>query len=638
MGKQDFLYTQIAGAIVPQGGIVLSVANPARAAGLAKFTAQLAQSTHQPIHLISIVRPLEKDGSPHDTTRWPALDTARATLQEMGLSVEWVICEADDIGRGIRQIADQIKASVIVLGWHGKARADGVVTNAVLKNLLQDPSADVVVVGGGPVHNSSHVLVPYTDGLHSELALRLSFDLTSKDATGTDNKPRVTAFHVLPDATDKPAAPVRDTLRRALKDHPTAVDQLEVREVKNNSPAQAIITEAKQGYDLIVIGTSSEEVFDDVLFGTLPSKIADGCDLPVIVVRHRTNAIPRAFKGSWRALFSALPTLNKKERAEVSTSIRQGAILGPDFITMISLSTIIAALGLLLNSPAVIIGAMLVAPLMSPIIALALASVYGDRRLLGIAARTAFIGITLSIALGWLIGLLVSNARATPEILGRTAPNVLDLVVALAAGAAGAYALCRRKVASSLAGVAIAVALVPPLASVGILLSLMEFSLAAGAALLFATNLIAIVAAGTLVFLLLGFVPPETQKERRRIFWRSFWGALSLLVMITLALGVLTVQTIRETRFNDTLRSAIAARLGEHFNADLVEARFTTDANGTLLIVATIRAPDIIPQNDLVQLQTDLIQRLERPVGLELTILPVTKLTPISPQHNASKP
>lgn len=628
MGKQDYLYTPIAGAIVPRGGIVLSVTNPARAAGLAKFTAQLAQSTQQPIHLVSIVRPQENGGSNDAAARWPALDTARTALQEAGLAAEWVVCEANDIGRAIRQIADKIKASVIVLGWHGKPRADGVITNAVLKNLLQDPTADVMVVGGGPIHNSSRILVPYTDGPHSELALRLSFDLTGKHAAKTDDAPSVTAFHVLPDGADKPTADVRDTLRGALKDRPTAADRLHTREVTNNSPAQAIIAEAKQGYDMIVIGTSSEEVFDDVLFGTLPRKIADGCDLPVIVVRHHTDAIPRALKGSWRALFTALPTLNKKEQAEVSSSIRAGAMLGPDFITMISLSTVIAALGLLLNSPAVIIGAMLVAPLMSPIIALALASVYGDRGLLGTAARTAAIGIVLSIVLGWLIGLLVPNAQATPEVLARTAPNVLDLFVALAAGAAGAYALCRRKVASSLAGVAIAVALVPPLASVGILLSLLEFSLSAGAALLFATNLIAIVAAGTLIFLLLGFVPSETQKERRRIFRRSLWGALSLLVMITLVLGFLTVQTIRETRFNQTLRTAVATRLGERFDADLVEARFTTDIDGALLIAATVRTPDIIPQDDIIQLQTDLAQRLERPVGLELTILPVTKLPP----------
>lgn len=601
--------------------------------GLAKFTSQLAKSMQVPVHLISVLPPQKSDDEVNEPDQWPALERARIALLAAGVATEWVVCRASNVGQAIRQIAHAIKASTVVLGWHGKARADGTVANAVLENLLQNPSADVVVVGGGAMHNCQRILVPYTDGAHSELALRLGMILIEgqQQGDGTKTERKMTALHVISPSNHKADRQARDTLLRVTKPYGDKPKWLHMLEVVNKSAAKAILEEVQQGYDLIVIGTSSENMFDQVLFGTLPRQVAAGCELPIVVTRRHTNPVPRVLKTGWRALFTAMPKLDSKERAELKVSMRKSAAIHADFVTMMTLSTVIAAFGLLLNSPAVIIGAMLVAPLMAAIIGVALASVYGDTALLATSARTALVGVLLSISISWLIGLLVPNAATTSEILSRTHPNLLDLVVALAAGAAGAYALCRKEVASSLAGVAIAVALVPPLASVGILLSLGEFSLAAGAALLFITNLIAIAAAGTLVFLLLGFAPPEIHKKRRRIFQRGLQGATAMLIAIALVLGFLTIQGIRDARFKQTVRQALATRMDEQLHVDLIDADFSTDVNGALLVVATVRAQDIIPREDIAVLQADLARRFERPVGLELIVLPVIKLPPPEP-------
>jgi uncharacterized hydrophobic protein (TIGR00271 family) len=376
-------------------------------------------------------------------------------------------------------------------------------------------------------------------------------------------------------------------------------------------------------------------VFDQVLFGVVPQQVAEESDAPVIVVRRHTPLLPRMLRRAWHLAADALPTLNTKEQAEVSAAIRKGATAQADFYVMIGLSTIIAALGLLLNSPAVIIGAMLVAPLMAAIIGMALGIVHGDQALLFKAARTSAAGIAIAIAIGLVIGWLVPNASATSEVMARTAPNLLDLFVALAAGAAGAYALCRKEVAASLAGVAIAVALIPPLATVGITLSLLRFDLAGGAALLFSTNLVAIAASGAVVFLLLGFAPPETHKKRRLTFWRSLWGVAGLLLAIALILGALTLQSLRQVRIDAALRTAIENQLDTRLEADVLETTYTTDTSGALRIEATVRSTRLVPTEDIVAVQQELANELNRPVVLALVVLPSVELPVVEPATTA---
>lgn len=177
------------------------------------------------------------------------------------------------------------------------------------------------------------------------------------------------------------------------------------------------------------------------------------------------------------------------------------------YAVMLALSVVIAAAGLSAGSTAVVIGAMLIAPLMTPLLGVTVAASLGLRR----RTRTALVVLAAStvgaIALAAAIAWMLPDTPLTAETLARTAPDVRDLIVALAAGAAGAWATARADVSTTLPGVAIAVALVPPLSSIGICLEAGRWDLAEGAALLYITNVVAISGAAAVVLVLAGFVP-----------------------------------------------------------------------------------------------------------------------------------
>lgn len=203
--------------------------------------------------------------------------------------------------------------------------------------------------------------------------------------------------------------------------------------------------------------------------------------------------------------------LDSGERQRVMAEL---AIKRPDhwayrFAVMTTLSVIVAVMGLSADSAAVVIGAMLLAPLMQPVLGIAaciaMALFRKSLRSLGIVALATLWSIVLSYALASLF----VNGELPNEVTSRTAPDIRDLVVALAAGAAGAYATVRKDVSSSLPGVAVAVALVPPLATIGISMEAGNATFAWGAILLYVTNLFAIVLAGVIVFVVTGFVPPR---------------------------------------------------------------------------------------------------------------------------------
>jgi uncharacterized hydrophobic protein (TIGR00271 family) len=224
------------------------------------------------------------------------------------------------------------------------------------------------------------------------------------------------------------------------------------------------------------------------------------------------------------------------------------------FATLIVLSTMIAAFGLLSNSAAVVIGAMLVAPLMTPMLALAASLIYAQmRRFVGALLMVIF-GTLAAIAVGWFVALIASGG-ITPdaldsEILARTSPSLLDLGIAIAAGLAGGYVLTHKGSTSSLPGVAIAVALVPPLATVGVTLRLGATDLATGALLLYTTNLIAIVLSASIVMLVSGFVPDYVrQLARGKIGIRLLPWALAL-VAVTVPLALHTRAVLEEESFS----------------------------------------------------------------------------------------
>ncbi|PLA74594.1 DUF389 domain-containing protein, partial [Hydrogenovibrio sp. SC-1] len=161
----------------------------------------------------------------------------------------------------------------------------------------------------------------------------------------------------------------------------------------------------------------------------------------------------------------------------------------------------------------VIIGAMILAPLMSPIISLSMGVLRQNIDLIATSSSTLLVGMSLALMFGTVLTWLIPLTMITPEIQARLSPNLLDLGVAIFSGIAAAYASARSEVAKSLAGVAIAVALVPPLGVAAIGVGWWEWSIFWGAFLLFLTNLVGIILAAAATFLLMGFSPFHLAKR-----------------------------------------------------------------------------------------------------------------------------
>lgn len=232
---------------------------------------------------------------------------------------------------------------------------------------------------------------------------------------------------------------------------------------------------------------------------------------------------------------------------------------------MLMLSTAIATFAILQDSTAVVIGAMLVAPLMVPILGLAGALVNGWPRRAAASTWLVLLGAVGAVALSYALSLwappLVS-LEVNSQVTSRVSPTLLDLLIAIAAGAAGAFATVNLRVASSIAGVAIAVALVPPLSVVGISLATGAFSDALGASLLFLTNFVAIVLAAAVVFVLGGFADTTVLRERTRTVLITLAPIVALALVIPLPLLFTSQDILAEAQLRRQVESDVAAWLG----------------------------------------------------------------------------
>lgn len=253
------------------------------------------------------------------------------------------------------------------------------------------------------------------------------------------------------------------------------------------------------------------------------------------------------------------------------------------FWLLLVLSSVIAAAGVVADSDATVIGAMIVAPLMTPILGIVLATVLGDRANLLRSWGLVFAGAATAIALGYAVGMLVAApvvASTNPQVAQRVAPDLIDLLAALATGAVGVIALVRSDISDTLPGVAIAISLVPPLTIVGLTLESQAWDQALGALLLFATNVAAILASGVVVLAVYRIrarvdaaaavsTAQKPPSPRRAIVFI----AVTLLI-IAVPLTVTSLQATQQTTLETQVRAAVAPWASEN---DWDLAAVTTD-------------------------------------------------------------
>lgn len=424
---------------------------------------------------------------------------------------------------------------------------------------------------------------------------------------------------------------------RQLLNVTDAGDRIENRLVVSSSVIDGIVDAASQDCDLVVLGASRESSLDKVLFGNIPGAVVRQSRKPIMIVRQPRRPLEILLGNlSWQ-LENLSVRLSLEERTEVYARIRRSARPDADFFILIALSAMIAGLGLIVNSPAVVIGAMLVAPLMSPIVGAGLSIVLGDARFLRLSLGAVVRGVVLAIVVGMLAGLLHWNNPLTSELLARTQPTLIDLAIAIFSGMAGAYALSHSDAAGALPGVAIAAALVPPLATVGITLTNGLYAESLGALLLFTTNFVAISAATAVTFLLIGFRPTAAQKARREVQTRSVRIALVMVIIIAALLAVFTYRLAEDAAYEANMRALVLDSVVEVTGGrivspeDLMVEGEIADKGAPLLMDLTVRSMHDISYSRVEALQSAISVGLQREVGLTMTVIRVTNLDPKTP-------
>jgi uncharacterized hydrophobic protein (TIGR00271 family) len=228
------------------------------------------------------------------------------------------------------------------------------------------------------------------------------------------------------------------------------------------------------------------------------------------------------------------------------------------FWVQLALASVIAAGGVIGDSTPAVIGAMIIAPLGTPIYGLALGAVIGQRHEIRRSLLLLVGGIAANILIGVVIGLMTFNRMpldVNPQIVGRTAPTLLELTVAVATGLAGSFALSRRDVSDILAGVAIAISLVPVLAVVGITLGGGRYDLAFGAFTLFLANAAAILVAGTVVFTAAGYKREASHRDSRA----GRRAAIAIVVLVVVLLIPLAGGSVRTFLYERWMSAAQTA-------------------------------------------------------------------------------
>lgn len=531
-------------------------------------------------------------------------------VENDGVPIETLVRLAPSRVSGVLETVREEQIHLILVGWADADRGEEGALDEDINSLVQSAPCDVAVLRGKILDSIHTVTVSTRGGPHAGEALKYGRWLSE------GQQGQVQALNIVRGTiTSEIISQAERQLHKAIEE----AGELEAytpRVVQAEGVISGIVAESATS-DLLLMGVSTQGLLDQAVLDGIPVDVARERPGPTLLVKHYEGPSRFWLRRLWEMVYSFFPTLTVGERADVERRIKRSAIANVDFYALIILSAVIAVLGLIQNSGAVIIGAMLVAPLMSPILAIAFGLVLGDIQILGQSGESTIKGVLVAIAVSVGVALVMPPLPVTAEILARTQPNLLDMIVALASGAAAAYALARKHLAAALPGVAIAAALVPPLCVVGYGLGYGMYDVAGGALLLFLTNLSAIVFSGASVFLLLGFRPRRAEFGQRI----QRWITLSIVILVVIA-SPLAAATInlrnnleRERQVENVLNEVLEGKA-----ADVENVTIQKEADG-YLISGTIYAYAEITNSDMEAIQSQLSEAIEAPVTIRARVL-----------------
>ncbi len=455
------------------------------------------------------------------------------------------------------------------------------------------------------------VLASIDDGRASGAALTWAGHIRDYDDA------ELTALYVEPDVGELAPEVGQRIVRRAVTRTLGSAKDTECRVAIGESVRQTIVEVAKESeFDLIVLGANRLGYQRRWLKSSISDWVlAQPTDATVLVVRP---AIPFAHRMTARVrlwMERIVPQLDREARVSLFERIQSSSRWDFDFIALICLSTIIASLGLIQNSGAVVIGAMLVAPLMTPLVGAGLALVQGNRIFIWNAFATVLRGFLLAFGLAFLLGLFVPGLQESREMLSRGSPNLLDFAIALISGIAASYALGRPNLYSALPGVAIAAALVPPVATAGMALALGNIGLACGALLLFATNIVAIVLGTDASLYAVGI---RASHEHGVV---ESWTYRMAAVFLVVALIIGAYEYMPHHSLSEKLQTRIEQLLEEHDGARLVDAHHASSDR----VLLNIEAAQPLPK----ELQVELAKAVRGELGEQLRVELETRLVSV---------
>ena len=317
----------------------------------------------------------------------------------------------------------------------------------------------------------------------------------------------------------------------------------------------------------------------------------------------------------------AIPILQLRE------SLVKDSKLTQNYLVLIISSCLIASLGLLIDSAAVIIGAMIIAPLMLPLRGLSFATLEGDLQLLRSSFTSIATGTLLAVASSYLVGLVIGLPSLGNEFLSRTQPTLIDLLIAVVAGGISGYAKIRPAIGDAVPGTAISVALMPPLCVVGLAMSMGEWEAAWGAALLFLTNLIGINLACLIVYVLAGYA--RGNELGRNLSWGA---SVVLIALLAVPLGISFWQLVNQANVNDSIKEILV-------NLDIVDRHYVRVINPEIdwttkppLVLLRIQTTNSITPEKVAEVERQLRDKLGQPFKAIFDVTPSRLIESSSPR------
>ncbi len=532
--------------------VAVIICNPAEAERLTHWSLLFALAEMEP-SLTLIFEAAAAAGVESTLKEWEKredqLPEVSRLVADGPLSASWALSQID-----------QCSPSLLLVGNGGKdeaAKDDD--TQRVARQIFDEASCATMAlrIGARTPSECDSILVPTAGGPHACAALKIANRLAHRwDGA-------LTALYIESGIAARDGEEVgHRILERNLREADVDFhDQQHVhlKVVASNHFNREIPRLAEEGkHDLLIIGASNSSFLRRWLFGTISNRLLASDDpFAVGVIRSGRSLTHRLRRRVEQFCRLRVPQLNREERITLFERLQTQSRWNFDFMVLIILSTAIAALGLIQDSTAVVIGAMLVAPLMTPLLGSGLALVQGNFPLMRTCFRSILFGFVAAVVVGILAGLIAPITELTPELLNRGGPTLLDMGVAFLSGIAASYCIARPTLSSALAGVAIAAALVPPIATVGISIALGEVPNARGASLLFTTNVVAIVLGSALNFYAAGIRRSE-EKTARLWVTRSLAGLILLLAVLFFPLGSTVVSKLADRFLHQPRRVSLA--------------------------------------------------------------------------------